>query len=199
MLKETLPLFGIPVCIFDLDIDDAYQKKIQKIITNLDYRMIQDGKGFISDDLYLFKDKTFSKLNKQILESLNFFNEKIMQYKKNVKSISSVNYDHDSATEEATTSQTNESISYVAIEWSGFWHFLNDQRKKYEHDRRNNMTEKEYMLTARKIFDSVDRYGSGILDTDDFCMALRFDKNIHSLFKPSLMNGIGADVKMGNG
>ena len=61
------------------------------------------------------------------------------------------------------------------------------------------MTEKEYMLTARKIFDSVGRYGSGILDTDDFCMALRFDKNIHSLFKPSLMNGIGGDVKMGNG
>jgi uncharacterized protein (TIGR02466 family) len=83
LLKETLPLFGIPVCIFDLDIDDAYQKKIQKIITNLDYRMIQDGKGFISTDLYLFKDKAFNKLNKQILESLNFFNEKIMQYKKN--------------------------------------------------------------------------------------------------------------------
>ena len=101
--------------------------------------------------------------------------------------------------EEATTSQTNESTSYVAIEWSGFWHFLNDQRKKYEHDRRNNMTEKEYMLTARKIFDSVDRYGSGILDTDDFCMALRFDVNIHSLFKPSLMNGIETDIEMGNG
>ena len=137
--------------------------------------------------------KHSKQITRKIAQLSSVFN------RKNAKSSSSVNYDHDSATEEATTSQTNESISYVAIEWSGFWHFLNDQRKKYEHDRRNNMTEKEYMLTARKIFDSVDRYGSGILDTDDFCMALRFDKNIHSLFKPSLMNGIGGDVKMGNG
>ena len=110
--------------------------------------------------------------------------------KKNVKSDSIVGSSDDTASEEETTSQTKVNTSYVAIEWNGFWHFLNDQRKKYEHDRRNNMTEKEYMLTARKIFDSVDRYGSGILDTDNFCMALRFDVNIHSLFKPSLMNGI---------
>ena len=55
------------------------------------------------------------------------------------------------------------------------------------------------LITLPNIFDSVDRYGSGILDTDDFCMALRFDINIHSLFKPSLMNGIETDVEIGNG
>ena len=82
---------------------------------------------------------------------------------------------------------------YSTIEWSGFSAFLNKQRIKFQHDLKNNMSEKEYMLNARKIFDSVDRYGSGILAMDDFYMALRFDTHINQLFQPSLVYGLDGD------
>jgi hypothetical protein len=89
-----------------------------------------------------------------------------------------------------TRSNNNGKKNYSTIEWSGFSIFINKQRIKFQHDAKNNMSEKEYMLNARRIFDGVDRYGSGIIDKDDFYMALRFDKNINQLFQPSLTYGL---------
>tara|TARA_Y100000289_G_scaffold21981_1_gene21266 strand:- start:279 stop:893 length:615 start_codon:yes stop_codon:yes gene_type:complete len=83
MLREALPLFATPVCIFDLKISDSYQKKLQKILVNLDYRLIRNGKGCISDELYLFNFKEFKILNDTILDCFHYFHENVMQYQKN--------------------------------------------------------------------------------------------------------------------
>jgi len=81
--KEILPLFSIPVCLFELDIDKTYQNKIEKIINNLDYRIIENANCCISENVHIFKDKVFNKLSKKIKECVNYFNDEIMQYESN--------------------------------------------------------------------------------------------------------------------
>ena len=84
MNKEIIPLFSIPICLFDLDINDTYQNKIEKTINNLDYRLIENGNGgCISDSVHIFNNKIFDKLNFKILECVKYFNNEVMQYKSN--------------------------------------------------------------------------------------------------------------------
>jgi uncharacterized protein (TIGR02466 family) len=81
--QETLSLFSIPICLFDLNIDKEQQKTIENIIKNTEYRLTESGNAYISEDLHLFQTHPeLHFLNQQFLKYINYFNEDVLNYKK---------------------------------------------------------------------------------------------------------------------
>ena len=144
------PLKGLHLQILDDIMQPSREKVDQALKHALGMKLtLRDPDELILEDSHEDCDK-ITKHAKQITRKIAQLSSVIN--KKNAKSSSSVNYDHDSASEEATTSQTNESTSYVAIEWSGFWHFLNDQRKKIRTRQEKQYDRKRVHVNCKKKY-----------------------------------------------
>jgi AAA+ superfamily predicted ATPase len=74
------------------------------------------------------------------------------------------------------------------IEWEGYIEYLESQAILFS--KGNHGMTKTEKLKARTMFDTIDRYSTGIVDRDDFTMALRFDKRLNELFRDSLRHGV---------